>query len=136
LKEKFVRMYPYGGYDPFSTPSAKAFSQSPVMPDRPPYAQAPATAPSSFSQPYTQNYSQGFMPYMPPMMPQGAMPYPMMPGMGMPFMQQPPGKQNQMMMGPNNQQQSSGLTFGKAMGGANQLMGLAQQMGSILSLFK
>jgi hypothetical protein len=126
-------MYPYGGYDPFSTPSAKAFSQSPVIPDRPPFATAPSAAQAPYPQQFQQGYPQGFMPFMPPMMPPGAIGYPMMPGMGMPFMQ--PGKGNQNQMQQNNQQ-GSGLTFGKAMGGANQLMGLAQQMGSILSLFK
>jgi hypothetical protein len=137
LKEKFVRMYPYGGYDPFSTPSAKAFSQSSVMPDRPPFASAPSAPAASFPQQFPPGYNQGYMPYMPPMMPPGIMPHPMMQqGMGMPFMQQGQGKQNQMAMSPFNQQQGSGITFSKAMGGANQVMGLAQQMGNILSLFK
>ena len=119
-------MYPYGGYDPFSTPSSKFFAQTPTMPDRPPFAQAPAPASFPFQQPVPYGFSHGFMPYM-PIMPPGGMPPQMMPGMGMPFMQK---GNNQ------NNQQGSGLTFGKAMGGANQLMGLAQQMGSIISLFK
>jgi hypothetical protein len=131
-------MFPYGGYDPFSTPSAKAYSQSQTAPDRPPYAM-PAPA-ASMPQQYTPGFTQPFMPYMPPMMPPGVAPHPMM--QGMPFNQmqgqvnsmQGQGNQNGSSMYPNNQ--NSGFSFGKAMGGANQLMGLAQQMGSIISLFK
>lgn len=129
MKEKSVRMFPYGGYDPFSTPSAKSFAQSHSAPDRPPYSLAAAQIPSPMPQQYAQGFTQPFMPYMPTMMPPGIAPHPMM--QGMPFMQQ--GKQNTSMF-PNNQ--GSGITFSKAMGGANQLMGLAQQMGNILSLFK
>ncbi|MFE1244309.1 hypothetical protein ACFW35_09280 [Fictibacillus sp. NPDC058756] len=123
MKEKSARMFPYGGYDPFSTPSSKVFSQSHNIPDRPPYA--PAAPALTMPQQYTQAFPQPYMPYMPPMMPPGLAPHPMM--QGMPFQ----GKQS---MYPNTQ--GSGFNFGKMMGGANQVMGLAQQMGNILSLFK
>jgi hypothetical protein len=129
LKENSVRMFPYGGYDPFSTPSAKVFSQSHNIPDRPPYAPA-AHAPTMPQQQYTQGFTQPYMPYMPPIMPPGVVPHPMM--QGMPFNPQQ-GKQNTSMY-PNAQ--GSGFNFGKVMGGANQVMGLAQQMGNILSIFK
>jgi hypothetical protein len=122
-------MFPYGGYDPFSTPSAKIFSQSHNIPDRPPYAPA-AHAPTMPQQQYTQGFAQPYMPYMPPIMPPGVFPHPMM--QGMPFNPQQ-GKQNTSMY-PNAQ--GSGFNFGKVMGGANQVMGLAQQMGNILSIFK
>ncbi|MCM3730209.1 hypothetical protein M3196_00820 [Fictibacillus nanhaiensis] len=127
MKEKSVRMFPYGGYDPFSTPSSKVFSQSQNIPDRPPYAPA---APASMQQQYTQGFAQPFMPMMPPMMPPGLVPHPMM--QGMPFNQQQGGQNSAMF--PNTQ--GSGLNFSKVMGGANQFMGLAQQMGNIFSLFK
>lgn len=126
MKEKSARMFPYGGYDPFSTPSSKVFSQSHNIPDRPPYA--PAAPVPALPQQYTQGFHQPYMPYMPPMMPPGLAPHPMM--QGMPFQ----GKQQNTSMYPNTQ--NSGFNFGKMMGGANQVMGLAQQMGNILSLFK
>lgn len=126
MKEKSARMFPYGGYDPFSTPSSKVFSQSHNIPDRPPYA--PAAPAPTMPQHYTQGFPQPYMPYMPPMMPPGLAPHPMM--QGMPFQ----GKQQNTSMYPNTQ--NSGFNFGKMMGGANQVMGLAQQMGNILSLFK
>jgi hypothetical protein len=124
-----VRMFPYGGYDPFSTPSSKVFSQSHNIPDRPPYA--PAAPAPTMPQQYTQGFVQPYMPYMPPMMPPGLAPHPMM--QGMPFNPQQGSQQNASMY-PNTQ--GSGFNFGKMMGGANQVMGLAQQMGNILSLFK
>lgn len=124
-----MRMFPYGGYDPFSTPSPKVFSQSHNIPDRPPYT--PAASSPAIPQPYTHGFTQPYMPYMPPMMPPGLAPHPMM--QGMPFNQQQ-GKQQNGSMYQNTQ--GSGLNFGKMMGGANQVMGLAQQMGNILSLFK
>lgn len=124
-----MRMFPYGGYDPFSTPTAKGYANSQQVPDRPPYA--PATPAPMPQQQYSQGFNQQpYMPYMMPMMPPG-MPHPMMPGM--PFNQKQ-GQGNQMGMYQNNQ--GSGLNFGKMMGGANQVMGLAQQMGNILSFFK
>jgi hypothetical protein len=130
LKDKSVRMFPYGGYDPFSTPSTKVYAASQTMPDRPPYA--PATPAPMTQHQYSQGFNQPFMPYMMPMMPPGAVPHPMMPGMPLNQIQ---GQGNQgMPMHPNNQ--GSGLDFGKVMGGANQFMGLAQQMGNILSFFK
>ncbi|MBY6035870.1 hypothetical protein KUV80_04365 [Fictibacillus nanhaiensis] len=139
MKDNSVRMFPYGGYDPFSTPSAKVFSQTHTPPDRPPYSQAPVQNPQ---QAYAQGFNQPYMPYMPPMMPPGVAPHPMMQGMpgmpgmqGMPFgQQQQQGNQNASMQTNNNQ--GTGFTFSKAMGGANQVMGLAQQMGNILSFFK
>jgi hypothetical protein len=124
-----VRMFPYGGYDPFSTPSSKVFSQSHNIPDRPPYA--PAAPAPTMPQQYTQGFVQPYMPYMPPMMPPGLAPHPMM--QGMPFNPKQSSQQNASMY-PNTQ--GSGFNFGKMMGGANQVMGLAQQMGNILSLFK
>lgn len=121
-------MFPYGGYDPFSTPSSKVFSQSPNNPDRPPFAPA-ATAPASvMPQQFAPGFTQPYMPYIPPMMPPGLAPHPM--AQGMPFQ----GQQQNSSMYPNTQ--NSGFSFGKMMGGANQVMGLAQQMGNILSLFK
>ncbi|WP_416731638.1 hypothetical protein [Fictibacillus sp. JL2B1089] len=133
MKEKSVRMFPYGGYDPFTTPTAKGYANSQTVPGRPPYAPA-AQAPAMPQQQYSQGFpQQPFMPYMMPMMPPGGMPHPMM--QGMPFnQQQTQGSQSSMGMMPNNQ--GSGLNFGKMMGGANQVMGLAQQMGNILSFFK
>jgi hypothetical protein len=113
-------MFPYGGYDPFTTPSAKAFSQSQTHAGRPPYAQMQPTQVSP-------SYSQPYMAQIPPMMPQGFPPYPMM--HGMPMMHQQ-GKQT------FNQSQGTGFNLGTAMGGANQLMGIAQQVGNIISLFK
>lgn len=124
-----MRMFPYGGYDPFSTPSSKVFSQSHNIPDRPPYA--PAAPAPTMPQQYIQGFAQPYMPYMPPMMPPGLAPHPMM--QGMPFNSQQGSQQNASMY-PNTQ--GSGFNFGKMMGGANQVMGLAQQMGNILSLFK
>jgi hypothetical protein len=129
LKEKSVRMFPYGGYDPFTAPPSKGYASSQSLPDRPPYAQA---AHVPMQQQYAQAFSQPIMPYMMPMMPPGMAPPPMMPGM--PFHpKQGPGNQGTM---PMFETQGSGLNFGKVMGGANQFMGLAQQMGNIFSLFK
>ncbi|MFC0188694.1 hypothetical protein ACFFJY_10375 [Fictibacillus aquaticus] len=123
------RNYPYGGYDPFKTPSAKLFAQSvPADPARPPYQ------PSAPAFPPMAPYGMGFQQQMP--FP-GAGPMPM--PMPMPFQQ--PG-----MFGfPQNQQQSSFQNFqkpqsnwnwGSTLSGANQVMGIMKQLGGLAAFFK
>ncbi|MFC7370647.1 hypothetical protein ACFQPF_03040 [Fictibacillus iocasae] len=128
--KKIERNYPYGGYDPFKTPSAKQFANStPAVPDRPPFQQGwPSFNPPA---PTSMNYQQHM-----PFPGHGPMPFPM----PMPFGQQPgmfgyPPNQQQ---GYQNTQQKpqSNWNIGSTISGANQVMGIMKQLGGLASFFK
>jgi hypothetical protein len=113
-------MFPYGGYDPFLASSSQAVTQNVSAPGRPPFP---------MMHPMPQHFNHSYVQNMPSMMQtHGFPPHPMMMH-GMQNMQQN-GIQKQ------NQSQGNGFNLGTAVGGANQLMGLAQQVGNILSFFK